>query len=68
MADLGIKAGENVLLVWAHPSKPTTLKQYAEELCTIVGTDGKVSVENVDRLLLCESCFTYSYFLSHSFV
>lgn len=66
MADLGIKAGDNVLLVWAQPSKPATLKQYAEELCAIVGTDGKVSVENAERLLLCESGFAYSPFLSHS--
>lgn len=54
MADFGIKAGENVLLVWDQPSTPTTLKQLAEELGTIVGSDGKVSVENVERLLLCE--------------
>lgn len=60
MADLGIKAGEKVLFVWDQPSKPTTLKQYAEELCTIVGSDGKVSVENIERLFFCESCFTYS--------
>lgn len=58
MAGLGIKAGEHVLLVWDLPSKPVTLKEFAEELYAIVGTDGKVSVENVDRLLLCESCFT----------
>lgn len=54
MAVFGIKAGENVLLVWAQPSTPTSLKQYAEELGTIVGVEGKVSVENVDRLVLCE--------------
>lgn len=58
MAGLGIRAGEHVLMVWDQPSKPVTLKEYAEKLCAIVGTDGKVSVENVDRLLLCESCFT----------
>uniref|UniRef100_A0A674NHP7 Anamorsin n=1 Tax=Takifugu rubripes TaxID=31033 RepID=A0A674NHP7_TAKRU len=52
MADFGIKAGENVLFVWDQPSTPTTLKQLAEELGTIVGSDGKVSVENVERLLL----------------
>lgn len=59
MADFGIKAGENVLLVWDQPSTPTTLKQLAEELGANVGSDGKVSVENVERLLLCEWCFTY---------
>lgn len=54
MAAFGIKAGENVLLVWDQPSTPSTLKRLAEELVAIVGSDGRVSVENVERLLLCE--------------
>nr|AHB30240.1 cytokine induced apoptosis inhibitor [Oplegnathus fasciatus] len=52
MADLGIKAGHKVLFVWAQPSAPAALKQYAEELGAIVGADGQVSVENMERLLL----------------
>lgn len=55
MADLGIKAGDKVLFVWAQSSAPAALKQYAEELGATVGADGKVSVENMERLLLCES-------------
>lgn len=54
MADLGIRAGDHVVLVWAQPSTPTALKQYAEELGAVVGPDGRVAVENMDRLLLCE--------------
>lgn len=54
MADLGIRAGDKVLLVWAQPSTPEALKRYAEELGAVVGADGKVAVENTERLLLCE--------------
>lgn len=39
-------------MVWTQPSAPAALKQYAEELSGIVGADGRVSVENLERLLL----------------
>ena len=54
MENFGIKAGDKVLMVWTQPSAPAALKQYAEELGAIVGAGGKVSVENMERLLLCE--------------
>ncbi|XP_056271939.1 anamorsin isoform X2 [Pseudoliparis swirei] len=48
MAELGIKAGDQVLLVWAQPSAPAALKRYVEEL----DAGCQVSVENMERLLL----------------
>lgn len=52
MADLGIRPGQKVMMVWSQPSAPSALKQSAEELGAVVGADGKVAVENMERLLL----------------
>lgn len=55
--DLGIKAGDHVLLVWTQPSAPSALQEMAEGLIAVLGADGKVSVVNEEILSTCE-CFT----------
>ncbi|KAG7281544.1 hypothetical protein CRUP_007578 [Coryphaenoides rupestris] len=50
MMDLGIKAGDHVLLVWTQPSSPSALQEMAEGLIAVLGANGKMSVVNEEIL------------------
>ena len=49
-----IKEGQTVLLIWSGISPPQDLEQVVSHMTQQAGSTGKVNVEHVDRLKLCE--------------
>ena len=49
-----IPAGSAVLFVWHSQSEPEKVKMFVESLHTKLLPNGKVQVENIDRLLMCK--------------
>lgn len=54
MADFGISPGQSVAVVWDKPSPLEALKDLVEKLQALTGSEGRVSVENVNQLLQCK--------------
>ena len=52
--NLDVSVGQKVLLLWSGNQDVKKLQQLVEALTKIVGETGKVQVENIERLTLCE--------------
>ncbi|XP_036131546.1 anamorsin [Molossus molossus] len=51
MADFGISAGQFVAVVWDKSSQAEALKDLVDKLQALTGSEGRVSVENINQLL-----------------
>ncbi|KAM9607026.1 anamorsin isoform 3-T4 [Trichechus inunguis] len=51
MADFGISAGQCVIVVWDRSSPVKALKDLVGKLQALTGSEGRVSVENINQLL-----------------
>ncbi|XP_020020151.2 anamorsin [Castor canadensis] len=51
MADFGISAGQVVAVVWDQSSPVEALKDMVDKLQVLTGSEGRVSVENINQLL-----------------
>ncbi|KAJ3596646.1 hypothetical protein NHX12_003050 [Muraenolepis orangiensis] len=65
MMDLGMMAGDKVLLVWNQPMSPSALEELSEVVLAAIGADGKVSVVNMEILLITSHAqSSYDWILS----
>ena len=49
-----LASGQSVLLIWGQGDQLDVLTSLVSEIRQIVGSDGSVALENIDRLLQCK--------------
>ncbi len=54
MERIEVSVGSRVLLLWGANNTPESIKDAVNVLTQKVGQEGKVQVENMERLHLCE--------------
>ncbi len=66
-----LSGGQRVLLTWGEGQDPEGIKTAVERLNTALGQNGKLQVENIERLALgkidLKLVFLISFFHTHSF-
>ena len=49
-----LTSGQSILVIWGKGDQLEILTSFVSEIRQVVGSDGNVALENIDRLLQCK--------------